>query len=345
MNSKNKKKVITIKDIAKEAGVCIGTVSKFFNDRSVVSEKLSAQIQKVITKHNYRINVSASSLRGKITKMIGVIIPDSSSLHFSFVIKEIEKLANQFGYSVLICNSENNFNTELEYINVLKSRNIDGLIIIPSEENIRILERLDLEKTPVVLINRIIKNSNVDSINIDTYNILLEVIDYLVSLKHKKIAFIIRETHLIQSMERLRGYKDGLKKNKITINKEFIIDEQEVSLESGYKSMVKILNLDDKPTAVIVYNDTLAIGAIKAIKDYNFKVPDDFSIVGFDNSFVDGYLEPTLTSLDFPKEEIASKAFSLLLARMNGDKSLPKDIIVPSSLVIRNSTGENMKID
>ncbi|MCL5071040.1 MAG: LacI family transcriptional regulator [Actinobacteria bacterium] len=345
MNSKNKKKVITIKDIAKEAGVSIGTVSKFFNKRSVVSEKLSAQIQKVISKHNYRINISASSLRGKITKMIGVIIPDSSSLHFSFVIKEIEKLAHEFGYSVVVCNSDNNFDAEVEYMNVLKSRNIDGLIIIPSEENIRILEGLDLEKTPVVLINRRIKNSNVDFVNIDMYDALIKAINYLVELKHKKIALMIREVNLAQSKERLKAYKDGLKNNNIDFNKNFIINGPGFFVEDGYNDMVKILSLDNKPTAVIVYNDNMAIGAIKAVKDHNLKVPDDFSVVGFDNSFIDDYLEPTLTSLNFPKEEIAIRAFNLLLARMNGDKSLPKDIIVSSSLVIRNSTGENKKID
>ncbi|MCL5071043.1 MAG: LacI family transcriptional regulator [Actinobacteria bacterium] len=358
MNSKNKKKDIsikdisikdipikdiTIKDIAKEAGVSLGTVSNFFNRRAIVSNKLSKRIQKVISKHNYRINLSASSLRGKITKMIGVIIPDSSSVGFSFVTKEIEKLAHEFGYSVVVCNSDNNFEAEVEYVNVLKSRNVDGIIVLPSKEDIKIFDGLDLNRVPVVLINRKIDNSNVDYVTIDMYGALTKAINYLVGLKHKKIAIMIREVDLAQSKERLKAYKDGLKNNNIDFNKKFIISGPGFFVEDGYKDMVQILNLEDRPTAVIAYNDNMAIGAIKAIKDHNLKIPDDFSIIGFDNIYIDDYLEPTLTSLTFQKKEIANKAFNLLLKRMNGDKGIPQGIIVSSSLVIRNSTGENRK--
>ena len=343
MNSNDKKKDITIKDIAKEAGVSLGTVSNFLNKKVAVSEKLSKRLRKVISKYNFRLNFSASSLRGKISKLIGIIIPDSSSLVFSFVIKEIEKLSHEFGYSVVVCNSDSNYAAEVEYINVLKSRNVDGIIIIPSEENMAIFDGFNLDIIPVVLMNRRINNSNIDYVTIDIYPALLEVINYLVGLGHKKIAYMNREIHLVQSRERLNGYKVGLKNNKIKIRKEFIIDGEGYFLEGGYKDMVKILKLDDKPTAIIAYNDSMAIGAIKAIKDHNFKVPDDFSVVGFDNSFINDYVEPTLTSLTFQKKEIAGKAFNLLLKRMNGDKGPPQGIVLHSSLVIRNSTGENKR--
>lgn len=343
MNPNNKEKDITIIDIAKEAGVSLGTVSNFLNKKVTVSEKLSKRIQKVISKYNYRMNVSASSLRGKISKLIGVIIPDSSSVGFSFVTKEIEKLAHEFGYSVVVCNSDNNFAAEVEYMNMLKSRNVDGIIVLPSEEDIKIFNGIDLNKIPVVLINRKIDNSNVDYVTIDMYGALTKAINYLVGLKHKKIAIMIREINLAQSKERLKAYKDGLKNNNIDFNKKFIINGPGFFVEDGYKDMVQILNLEDRPTAVIAYNDNMAIGAIKAVKDHNLKIPDDFSIIGFDNIYIDDYLEPTLTSLTFQKKEIASKAFDLLLKRMNGEKGTPQGIIVSSTLVIRNSTGRNRR--
>jgi len=337
----NKKKSITIKDIAKEAGVSLGTVSNYLNRNVPVSKKLSKKIQKVISKYDFRKNISASSLRGKNSKLIGVIIPDSSSMVFSFVIKEIEKLAHNYGYSVVICNSDNNYGKEIEYMNVLKSRNTDGIIIIPSEEKLDIFHGFDLKKIPVVLINRRIINSNVDYVTIDTYSVLIELIDYLVGLGHRKIAYMSRELYLSQSRERLNGYIDGLKKNKININDKLIIEGEGYFIEGGYNDMQSILNLDERPTAVIAYNDSMAIGAIKAIKDHKLNVPEDFSVIGFDNSFIDDYIEPALTSLTFQKKEIANKSFELLLKRMNGDKSPPQGIKVSSSLVIRKSTGKN----
>ena len=132
------KKDITIKDIAREAGVSISTVSNFFNKRNIVSEKLIKRIEKVISKYNYGINIAASSLRGKNSKLIGIIIPDSSNLAFSYVIKIIEKLARDKGYGVVVCNSDYNQIIEIEYINALKLRNVDGLIMIPTIEDRKI---------------------------------------------------------------------------------------------------------------------------------------------------------------------------------------------------------------
>ena len=339
--SKNKVKNVTIKDIAKEAGVSIGTISNFFNKSSIVSEELSKKIQKVISKYNYRINVSASSLRGKITKMIGVIIPDSSNLVFSYVIREIEKLAHERGYSIVISSSNYSYQQEIENIEVLKSRNIDGIIIIPSKENIEIFSSLDLSKTPVVLINRRIKDSNIDYVMGDTHKALVEVIDYCAKLGHKKIAFINREPNLEISKERMRGYKEGLKKNNIKFDPKYLINGEGFLLEDGYRDMLKIMKIKGKPTAVIAYNDMLAIGAIKAIKDNNLKVPDDYSVIGYDNSYINNFVDPTLTSVTFQRKEIAKIAFSLIMDRIRGDKSEPKGVIVSSSIVIRDSTAEN----
>ena len=343
MESNKRKKDITFKDISKEAGVSLGPVSNFFTGKKRVKKKLSKKIESIVYKYDYHVNISASSLRSKKTKMIGVIIPDSSNLVLSSVTKEIERIANKFGYNVVICNSDNKFSTEIDHINVLKSRYVDGIIIIPSKEDINIFSEINLQKTPVVLINRKIEKSNIDYVSIDTYDALLKVIDFLNGLGHKKIAYMNRLIQISESKDRFRGYMDGLRKNKIVYDEKFIINGEGFFLEDGYKDMVKILNLNNRPTAVIAFNDLMAIGAIKAIRDYNLKVPDDFSIVGFDNSFINDYIEPPLTSIAFQEEKIANIAFSILLDRINGDKSPQKGIKISSSLIIRDSTRKNKR--
>jgi len=333
-------KKITIRDIAKEAGVCIATVSNVLNKREIVDKKTIEKVEKVISKYNYRINTSASSLRGKLSKMIGVIIPDSSNLVFSYVTKEIEKLARDEDYSLVICNSDYNLKNEIEYINTLKSRDVDGIISIPSEENMCIFNNLNRSKIPVVLINREIKDSNIDFVMADCYNAIISVIDYLYKLGHKKIAYIDREINLTHSQKRLKGYKKGLLKNNLKFQKSFYLKGNGFSIQDGYSDMVKFLDMNEKPTAIIAFNDMLAIGAMRAILDRDYRVPDDFSVIGFDNSYIDEYLEPSLTSVTFERRQIAAESFKLLLNRMRGDKSAAKNVIIPLSLVIRKSTGK-----
>ena len=156
------KKDITIKDIAREAGVSIGTISNYLHKREIVSDKLAKKIEKAISKYGYRTNVAASSLRRNITRLIGIIIPDSSNLVFSYVIREIEKYAHQEGYSVVVCNSDYNVKKEIEHIDILKSRNVDGLMLIPTKEDKDIFINIDLNRTPVVTINRQIIGIDID---------------------------------------------------------------------------------------------------------------------------------------------------------------------------------------
>ena len=338
------KKDITIKDIAREAGVSIGTISNFLHKREIVSDRLAEKIEKAISKYDYRTNVAASSLRRNKTRLIGIIIPDSSNLVFSYIIREIEKHAHQEGYSVVVCNSNYDVKTEIEHINILKSRNIDGLILMPTKEDKNIFKYLDLKRTPAVIIYRQINGLEIDYVMADTNKAMIDVVDYLYGLGHKKIAYIDRETELVHSRRRLEGYKKGLEKNGLGFDRSLYFKGRGFMMEDGYRDMKKIFKLEKKPTAMVVFNDNLAIGVMKAISDRGLRVPDDFSVIGYDNSYIDAYLQPSLTSVTLERKKIALNSFKILLERMKGNWGKLENPLISASLVIRKSTGK-AKVD
>lgn len=334
-------KKITVKDIAREAGVSICTVSHVINKTHFVSAELTNKVEEAIKKYNYRMDISASSLRKKVSKMIGVIIPNSSSQFFALLTKNIEKFSRDIGYNVVICNSDYNSKIDIEHIEALRTRNIDGIIMIAASEDRDCYKKIFDYDIPIVLIDRKIKGINCDTVITDTHNAMSQVIDRLVELGHKKIAYIGREKDLFHSQRRFMCFLDSLKRNKIQINEDFIINGTTgFRFIDGYKDMVKLLDLKNKPTAVLAFNDVLAIGAIRAIEDRGYKVPDDFSIVGFDDIEIGNFFKPKLTSITTMKEEISRAAFNLLINRINKINKRNKQIFVKADLIIRESIGK-----
>ena len=333
-------KKITIKDIAREAGVSIATVSNVINKKDFVNKEIKREVNKIILKYNFRTNFSASMLRKNISKLIGIVVPDSSNLVFSQIGKEIENILSEFGYNVVMCNSNYDIKKDIEHIDTLISRNIDGLIIVPSKEDIGIFKNIESDDIPIVVIDREIEGLKADFVMSNDYNIMIEIIDYLAGLGHKKIAYINREVDLYHSKKRFQGYLDGLKKNDLNLIKALVTDNNGFSFQDGYNEVLNFIKLPDKqkPTAIIAFNDIIAIGGIRAIKDNNYKIPEDFSILGFDNIFFDEYLETKLTSATANKKEIARLAVDFLLKRIKGDKSEPRWALNHRRLIIRETT-------
>jgi DNA-binding LacI/PurR family transcriptional regulator len=333
------KQKITMKFIADKAGVSTATVSSVINKTQYVSEELTKRVNKTIAKYNYQKDLIASSLRKKSTKMIGIIVMDIANPQLAITCREIEKCARQQGYSVVICNTERDPNLETEYIDILKSRSIDGMMIVSLSEDSKNYRKINEYKIPTVFQNRQIENINADFIFFDVYKVMIEAMDYLVSLGHKRIAFINREYNLFNSKLRFKGYLEGLRKNNLKFDNNFVSNEGGFTMEDGYKEIKKFFKFESKPTALIAFNDILAIGAIKAIKEMKLKIPDDFSVIGSDNIEVGNYLDEKLTSITLDSEKFAINAFKLLMDRINGDKSAPKKIYFDRTLVIKDTTG------
>jgi len=338
-----KNKRVTIKDIAREAGVSICTVSHVINKTHYVSPALTDRVNKAIEKHNYRMDFSASSLRKKVSKMIGVIIPNSSSQFFALLTKYIENFSREIGYHVVICNSDYNTDIEIEHIEALITRNIDGIIMIPVSEDIKCYRNIFELDTPFVFVERKLEGTNCNSVMSFSQDSIAQVIDHLVSLGHKKIAYIGREKDLLHHKIRFNSFADSMKRHNLELKEEYIIYGANYRFKDGYEDMSKLLDVKDQPTAVLVFNDVLAIGAIQAIKDRGYKVPGDFSIVGFDNIEIGNYIEPSLTSITTMKEQISKVAFDLLINKINNKNIRKKHVFIKTEVVMRKSTGAAKK--
>ena len=330
----------SIVDVAIEAGVSVTTVSHVMNKTRYVKEETKKKVLKAIKKLDYVMSLNASSLRGKKTKLVGLIIPEVSNLFFAQLSSDLENVFFEGGYSLTLCNSEGNFKRELEYINILKSRDVDGIIIVPASDKYEHLKKIIDEGTFVISIVREIKYSKVDNIFIDGYNGAFKATKYLLDMGHTKIGFIRRHEDLYHSTLRFKGYIDALKEREIKIVEEFCPRATDFYYSGGYNAVKKIVDLKDKPTAIITHNNIIGIGAIKAIKDKGYIIPGDFSIISFDNNLINKYLETSLSSIAIPPKKLAAEVLKIFLNRLENNVTSIKKIPIKPFLKIRQSVAK-----
>ncbi len=289
---------------------------------------------------NYEPNLLAGSLRKNKTNSIGLIIPDNTNPLFSEIGKIVEEKGFDSNYNVLLCNTEENIEKEKKYINTLHAKRIDGLIIIPSTTESNHINNLIKNNQPVVIIDRPVLNSMADSVLLNNFQGVFDATEYLIKLNHKHIAYIDRGFELPHSKDRLLGYKTALGKYSIKPVKNLIV-KGGFTFEDGEKAMKKILSLSPIPTAVIAFNDVLAVGALRAIKDFGLSVPENISLVGFDDAVLASYTIPRLTTMHCPIVKMVNFAFDILMKRINDKSTLfeKKEVILNFRLVVRESTG------
>jgi LacI family transcriptional regulator len=336
----------TMKDVAERAGVSITTVSHVINKTRNVDKNTSKRVLDAIEEFNYSISLTASSLRGKKTRLIGLIIPDVTNLVYAKLSRCIENAFFKKGYSVTLCNSEGNLKREKIYLEVLKSRNVDAIIIVPTSNEHEHLNGIMEAGIQLIVIAREIKGLEVDNIITDDFTGFYEATKYLIKLGHKKIGFIRRPYDLPFSITRFQGYLTALKENNIKFNKNFCPRANKFNYSAGYDAMSKILNLENKPTAIISFGDIAGIGAMKAITDNGFSIPKDFSIIGSDNILIDEYLQTTLTSISYPIEDFANEALDIFSYKLKDSTRPNKRIVLKPSFIIRDSVSSpNLKSD
>jgi LacI family transcriptional regulator len=328
---------VTLKDIAEKVGVSESTVSRVLNGIPKASKETREEIFKVARELNYTPNEVARSLVTKKTNTIGLIISDLSNLYFSMVADGIESIAAQNDYSLLISTTGGREEEELKYIRIFKEKRVDGLIYISGkmpQSCEKALQNLDI---PVVVVSRYL-HSNLPSVHIDNVQESLKAVQYLIDLGHKNIAMISGDYKDIESGAlRVKGYKKALERNNIEFNTDLVF-EGDFKLDSGMKAMKKILKLNPRPTAVFVGSDEMAAGAIKVIKEAGLKVPDDISVIGFDNNIIARVSEPELTTVGQPEKEIGEAAMDMLHKLIQGNEVKDLNIYLPCKLIEREST-------
>ncbi|MCB0747964.1 MAG: LacI family DNA-binding transcriptional regulator [Ignavibacteriae bacterium] len=331
---------ITISDIAKLANVSKSAVSIVLNNKTGVSERTRKIILETISKYNYQPNHLAKSLASKETKSIGLIIKEIDNPYSAKVMKGVFDKCSELGYSVLLGSSELSNEKETQIINALRSKRVDGIIIAPLQNfasDSLYLSNLINDKFPFVILG---KNENVkiNSVDINNVKAAYDAVTYLIKLGHKKILHIAGPSHSGHGEKRIEGYKLALSENNIPIKPNYIISTEPYTI-NGYLVGKKILNKGFTiPTAVFCYNDLLAIGLINSLLESGIKVPEDISIVGFDNIDFGKYLKIPLTTVQMPAYKIGQEAANLLVRQISNDsKPINKRVVLKHKLIKRSS--------
>lgn len=332
---------MTIKDIAKKASVSVATVSHVINETRFVSEDLKNRVLKVMEETDYHPNLMAGSLRRKRTKTIGLIVPDNSNPVYAELSKAVENILFSSDLTLMLCNSEHDIKKEIRCIDTLRTKSIDGLIIIPASSQASHINKAGKNGLPVVVLDRPLSNLKTDAIFIDHFQGVFDATEYLIKLGHKRIAYIDKKYDLPHKFVRLTGFNKALKKHGIKKYKKFYT-EAGVSYQDGGAAMERLLKTNPKPTAVLAFDDVIAMAALRTIKDYGLSVPDDVSVIGFDDMPLCSFTVPRLTTVYYPRHEMAEIACKTLSERIEGSNSRDINrIVLPVHLVLRESTTSN----
>lgn len=331
---------ITIKEVAKVANVSITTVSRVSNGSKGVSTKTRRRVLNVIKELGYSPSAMASGLKTRISKSIGIAVPDTIGDFYGEVIDGIESVATENGYNLIISLNHHIIKEELKAVNFFKAKKVDGAILVTTLDDDDYVRSLIEGGFDIVLLDRAPRGLKVDTVKTDNFRGGYIATEYLLNLGHSAILLIRGLSCLDSSRERFNGYKRALKDKKIEYDSTFILNG-DFTIDSGYTTIKKYL--DEKGlnfTAVFAANDQMAIGAIKALNDKGIVVPDEVSIVGFDDSYISPYILPSLTTIKQRKEEMGKVATELLLNRISSfdkEKKVPRQVTISVELIERES--------
>lgn len=336
-------------DVAQLAGVSRATVSYVLNDqtngRVPISEETRQRVLEAIAELDYAPDARAQALRSGSTKTIGLIIPDIQNPHFWEVASGVEQEANAAGYQILLSSIPPDTKYSEDIFKNLSHRRIDGLIMIPSfiyhsEEAQKTLAQLLKRRVPIVGMMADLEGVNykIDRVISDYRDTTLEVMTHLLSLQHRRIGLIYGIAVPELGNDRLLAYRESLQTAGLPVDPDLIV-ECGPTIEDSYQATRKLLELPSRPTALLAINDFLAIGALRAIKDFNLNVPRDISLFGYDDIPLARYLVPRLSTASKDGAEIGREATRLLLARLQDPNRPPQKIRLPARLILRESIG------
>ncbi len=338
---------ITLKHIAKELDVSISTVSKALKDSNEISIDTRQKVKAFAKLYNYKPNNIALSLKNKKTKTIGVIIPEIVHHFFTTVIGGVEKVANEKGYNVIICSSNNSFDKEVINLEMLACGSADGFILSVAKETQlkkdyhHILETMS-QGMPVVLFDRIIDEIVSDKVIIDDAKGAQIATNHLISLGCKKIAIISTVDYISVGKLRTNGYLRSLIASDIEVNNELILKIEDVeNCEIEISEFLKNKEID----AIFAVNELFAVTAIKVLKKQDKRVPEDVSVIGFTDGILSKHFIPSLTTVSQHGEEMGERAANLLIEKLearDNETEEYKTVIIDTSLIYRESTKNKM---
>jgi LacI family repressor for deo operon, udp, cdd, tsx, nupC, and nupG len=322
-----------IRAVARSAGVSVATVSRALEKPEMVAETTRQRVLRAIEQLGYRPNMQARMLRTARSHVIVALVPDIANPFFSEVIRGIERVAHQHRYSVLLGDTQYNPAREQAYADLIGTKQADGLItLLPHVP--KIAAALPL---PIVNACEYVTDRAITSVYVDNEAAAAEATRYLITLGHRDVAFITGPMRSPISVDRDRGYAAALSAADIARKPELTV-RGDFSVESGVRAVETLLARGQKFTAIFSSSDEMAIGAIRALRNHGLRVPEDVSVVGFDDIPIARYYDPPLTTIAQPKEELGREAMLLLVEILQQRNTPPRKKILPTQLVVRGST-------
>jgi LacI family transcriptional regulator len=332
--------MVTRNDVARFAGVSPATVSYVLNNGPrPVADDTRQRVLQAIKQLNYQPSAVARNLRLQRTSTLGLLLPDMQNPYFAEVTRGIEAVAFENDYTVILCHSDYSAERELQYIDTLRMQRVAGVIWIPATDRVDVYEKLVSYALPTVLVDRYVSGQNAPAVVIDNFRGGYIATEHLIELGHRRIAAIVRPVELSHSQGRLQGYMAALREHGLEINPGLIAPGG-YYLENGRRAFQQLMNSQPRPTALFAYNDIMAIGALRAAHQHGLRVPEDFSIVGFDDIPEADFTCPALTTIRQAKYDMGRRGAELLLRMIEGN-GLPvaeAPLLVPR-LIVRESTG------
>lgn len=338
---------VTIKDVARLAGVDPSTVSRVIADSPRISVKTKEKVLKVMEQLDYHPNAIARSLASRSTKTIGVIMPHSMDQvflnpFFTEVMRGIGVSALERGYNVLLSTGSTGEEEHKATSSLVNEKRVDGLILLTSRLGNKSIESLRKKRFPFVVVG---KPSNLEDVNwVDNDNVeaSFQAAEYLIKLGHERIGFIGGEFGYVFMSERFRGYKKALDYHGISFDKELLSLDEFVE-DGGCRAAERLLALKEPPTAILAADDLMAFGAMRAIKERGLSIPGDISIIGFNDTPLAAYVDPPLSSVGIFVYDLGYSAGEILINQLQEPDGHKKHVIIPAGLKTRGSTGRIKK--
>lgn len=330
----------TLNVVANLADVSITTVSRVLSGKAEkyrISKRTKDEVLRIAKDLQYEPNQLARALRMKQTYTIGMIIPDISNPFFSSIARYVEVESRRAGYSVMICDSQEDTAVEKDSIKILETKKVDGMLICPVGKESKHIFKMAEQNIPVVMVDRYFPELKLSYVVSDNYNGSIQAVNHFAEKGHRRIAFIQGIPGSSVNEDRLRGYRDAHMLSGIPINESYIVGDN-FGEQNGYIGTKMLLNESKPPTAIFAGSNLISLGSMRAIKEEHLSIPDDISMIAFDDQPYSEFLPSPMTAVRQKIEELGKLSIKLLLNEMNSDEiSDKKRIVVPTELIVRNS--------
>jgi LacI family transcriptional regulator len=331
-------KAANIYDVANKAGVSVFTVSAVINKSGQVSTPLQRRVEAAVRQLNYRPNLLARSLAKQRTHTIGIVVPDIANPFFPLIVRGVEDIAQKAGYSILLCNSDNQRQKEERYLELLLSKRVDGVLLTmaPGRLAPSLRRMLADSKVPMVLVMRTSTDLNADAVVTDDHKGAFEAVSHLARIGHRRIALVSGPLEVSNGAARWKGYRKALEAHGLAYDPA-LMAEGDYRTESGYRAGLALLPL--RPDAVFVANYLMTVGFMQAAEEMEMSAPEDFGLASFDDYPWLRCFRPRLTTVELPKYDLGAKSAQLLLERISGKRGHRTIQKLAPQLCVRESCG------